>query len=72
MRSILDRSFRYTPSFDTDVRRTFERVRRERCEVRPIRSDYRRAATGASADTPRRSVERESMQPAQRVAQAAG
>jgi hypothetical protein len=29
MKSILDSSFRYTPSFDTDVRKTFERVRRE-------------------------------------------
>lgn len=39
MRSILDRSFRYTPSFDTDVRRTFDRIRRERHEVRPTRTD---------------------------------
>jgi hypothetical protein len=29
MKSILDPSFRYTPSFETDVRRTFERIRRE-------------------------------------------
>jgi hypothetical protein len=29
MKSILDRSFRYRPSFATDVRRTFERIRRE-------------------------------------------
>ena len=28
--SILDRSFRYRPSFSTDVRKTFERIRRER------------------------------------------
>jgi hypothetical protein len=28
--SILDRSFQYRPSFATDVRRTFERIRRER------------------------------------------
>jgi hypothetical protein len=28
MKRILDPSFRYTPSFDTDVRRTFERIRR--------------------------------------------
>ena len=28
--SILDRSFRYCPSFSTDVRKTFERIRRER------------------------------------------
>lgn len=29
MKFILDSSFRYRPSFDTDVRKTFERVRRE-------------------------------------------
>jgi hypothetical protein len=29
MKSILDPSFRYTPSFETDVRKTFERIRRE-------------------------------------------
>jgi len=27
---ILDRSFRYVPSHETDVRKTFERVRKER------------------------------------------
>ena len=30
MKRILDRSFRYTPSFQTDLRKTFERIRRER------------------------------------------
>jgi hypothetical protein len=29
MKSILNPSFRYTPSFETDVRKTFERIRRE-------------------------------------------
>jgi hypothetical protein len=29
MKHILDSSFRYKPSFDTDVRRTFERIRRQ-------------------------------------------
>ncbi|HET7595461.1 MAG TPA: hypothetical protein VFK15_00875 [Burkholderiales bacterium] len=29
MKSILDRSFRYTPSTQTDLRKTFARVRRE-------------------------------------------
>jgi hypothetical protein len=29
MKHILDSSFRYRPSFDTDVRRTFEKVRRQ-------------------------------------------
>jgi hypothetical protein len=28
MKGILDPSFRYTPSYATDVRRTFERIRR--------------------------------------------
>jgi len=30
MKRILDADFRYTPSFETDIRRTFERIRRER------------------------------------------
>jgi len=30
MKSILDRSFRYTPSFGTDLKKTFARVRRDR------------------------------------------
>ncbi|MEO8506868.1 MAG: hypothetical protein ABI593_04490 [Betaproteobacteria bacterium] len=30
MKSILDRTFRYTPSFDTDLQKTFARVQRER------------------------------------------
>jgi hypothetical protein len=29
MKHILDSSFRYKPSFDPDVRKTFERVRRQ-------------------------------------------
>lgn len=29
MKSILDRSFRYTPSDQTDLRKTFARIRRE-------------------------------------------
>lgn len=29
MRSILDRSFKYTNSVDTDIRKTFARIRRE-------------------------------------------
>jgi hypothetical protein len=29
MKSILDPSFRYRPSHDTDIRKTFERVREE-------------------------------------------
>ena len=32
MKSILDSSFKYTPSLKTDVRKTFDRIRREREE----------------------------------------
>jgi len=34
MKHILDSSFRYKPSFDTDVRRTFDRVRRQQAQAR--------------------------------------
>jgi hypothetical protein len=30
MKHILDADFRYRPSFDTDVKKTFERIRRQR------------------------------------------
>lgn len=30
MKSILDRSFQYTPSSQTDLKKTFARIRRER------------------------------------------
>ena len=29
MKTIFDKSFRYRPSHETDIRKTFERVRRE-------------------------------------------
>jgi hypothetical protein len=32
MKHILDASFRYRPSFDTDVRKTFERIRKQQQE----------------------------------------
>jgi len=32
MKRILDRSFRYVPSYETDVRVTFERIRREQAQ----------------------------------------
>ncbi len=35
MKSILDRSFRYVPAHATDVRKTFERIRREREAAQP-------------------------------------
>jgi hypothetical protein len=41
MKRILDASFRYTPSYGTDIRRTFERIRREQ--------DPQRNAGAASA-----------------------
>ena len=34
MKRILDPAFRYVPSFETDVRKTFERARREQQEAR--------------------------------------
>jgi hypothetical protein len=43
MKTILDASFRYTPSFETDVRKTFDRLRRER------QAQARRDAPGARA-----------------------
>ncbi len=45
MKSILDPSFRYTASFDTDLRKTFARIRRAR------RQDSARALQ-LSAETP--------------------
>lgn len=32
MKSILDKSFRYTPAAQTDIRKTFARLRREQKE----------------------------------------
>jgi len=37
MRSVLDRSFQYTPSVETDLRKTFERVRRRLMEEEKAR-----------------------------------
>jgi len=39
MKSILDPSFRYTPSAATDVRKTFARVRREMQRAQAARRD---------------------------------
>ena len=38
-KSILDPSFRYVPSYATDVRQTFERIRREQETVRRLPAD---------------------------------
>jgi len=34
MKNILDRSFRYTPSFETNLKATFQRIRREQREAK--------------------------------------
>jgi hypothetical protein len=39
MKSILDPSFRYTSSSNTDLRKTFARIRREQRRVAQARSD---------------------------------
>jgi len=61
VKSILDRSFQYTPSAQTDLRKTFARIRREQrmremsqakvtpetnAKVSPIRPAASTAATG--------------------------
>ena len=43
MKSILDRSFRYTPSVETDLRKTFARIRRKQ-------RDKQRAQANADAE----------------------
>ena len=43
MKSVLDASFKYTPSFDTDVRKTFDRVRRRQVQTsRPLVTNSQR------------------------------
>lgn len=36
MKSILDRSFRYTSAAKTDIKRTFARIRREQAQAKAI------------------------------------
>ena len=48
MKHILDSSFRYKPSFDTDVRKTFEKVRRQQ---QLQERDQARAQSDAQATT---------------------
>ncbi|HKA43031.1 MAG TPA: hypothetical protein VKF40_13670 [Burkholderiales bacterium] len=38
MKSILDRSFHYTPSVETDLRKTFARIRRRLKEQEQVRA----------------------------------
>jgi hypothetical protein len=44
MKSVFDPSFKYRPSFETDVRKTFEKIRREQ------QSDRRKEAVAANVD----------------------
>ena len=44
MKSVFDPSFKYRPSFETDVRKTFEKFRREQ------QADRRKEAVAANAD----------------------
>lgn len=39
MKSILDRSFRYTRSIDTDLRKTFARIRREQRQQEQLQGE---------------------------------
>ena len=54
MKSILDRSFKYTPSSDTDLRKTFAKARREQrlntkptAQQKPIRANFPADVTAA-------------------------
>ncbi|HZQ72755.1 MAG TPA: hypothetical protein VFB08_07540 [Burkholderiales bacterium] len=49
MKHILDSSFRYKPSFDTDVRKTFERVRRQQQTKTREQTRAEEEAKGAGA-----------------------
>jgi len=42
MKSILDRSFKYTKSVDTDIRKTFARIRREQRQAQRESDDASR------------------------------
>lgn len=49
MKSILDKGFKYVPAASTDIRKTFERVRREqkaKSKDQPIRLEDRRRKRG--------------------------
>ena len=48
MKRILDPAFRYRPSYDTNVRETFERARRE--QQRPVAAQARPSAAVKSLD----------------------
>ncbi len=44
MKSILDPTFKYYPSVDTDLRRTFQRIREEMRQANSVRSERRQPA----------------------------
>jgi hypothetical protein len=50
MKHILDSAFRYKPSFDTDVRKTFDRVRRQQQWKQREEAKPRAGADGISAE----------------------
>jgi hypothetical protein len=52
MKSILDPAFRYTPSIATDVRKTFERIRREAMPRMQLRPGAPRLLAPALRETP--------------------
>ncbi|HEX8010777.1 MAG TPA: hypothetical protein VF814_07570 [Casimicrobiaceae bacterium] len=54
MKSILDPSFRYTKSVDTDLRKTFARIRRE--QQRQARAQTANAGTGVVVTLDQRKV----------------
>ena len=45
MKHILDSSFRYKPSFDTDVRKTFDRIRKQQQTREQIDAEARASST---------------------------
>lgn len=54
MKSILDRSFQYTPARLTDLKKTFARIRREQ----RAREEAEAQASAAAAEEQRRKVRR--------------
>jgi hypothetical protein len=43
MKHILDSDFRYRPSFDTDVKKTFEKIRRQQQQAKEQQAKDRKA-----------------------------
>lgn len=54
MKSILDRSFQYTPSAQTDLKRTFARIRREQKAAEQQRVQNESEAQAKVAPIPQR------------------